>query len=283
MFKEDFRNYNQQHHYRHFQWKSGDFRYILSGKHYKPPMLFLNGLDMQEMWLHYMINFERDHRVLMIEYPTSCTTVNDLLDGIAALMKKLHIEKPIVVGASDGGLLAQLYVRRFSDNISTLILMTTVTLDSKYVEDTKKENAALFLTAMKLIPYAMLRKVMLKKVYTYFNDETAAEQAYGRSFLEFIAGDPRYKSKFIHAVKVLYDGTKQGLFRSEEFSAVQDKILILHPEKDIFIKEDQEKLSALLTPVGARVVYMTGGHLSFVCEPENYIKAIRGFLETIAL
>jgi len=26
---------------------------------------------------------------------------------------------------------------------------------------------------------------------------------------------------------------------------------------------------------------MTCGHLSFVCEPENYIKAIRGFLETI--
>lgn len=120
MFKEDFRIYNQKHHYKHFQWKGGDFRYILSDEQDKPAMIFLNGLDMQEMWLHYMIDFERDHRVLMIEYPTGCNTANDLLDGIAELLKKLHIEKLIVVGASDGGLLAQLYeaIRGFLETIA---------------------------------------------------------------------------------------------------------------------------------------------------------------------
>ena len=279
MFREDFRDYNRQHHDRHFRLQDGDFRYILSGAPEKPAMIFLNGLDMQEMWLHYMKDFERDHRVLMIEYPISCTAVNDLLDGIAALLKHLHIEKPAVVGASDGGLLAQLYVRRFPENISALVLMTTVTLDSRYVADTNRENAALFLTAMKLVPYPLLRKTLLRRVCTYFNDESDAAQAYGRSFLEFIAANPGYMAKFIHAVKVLYDAGAKEQLRSAEFSSVRDHILILHPEKDIFIRADQEKLSALLAPAGAKVLYMKGGHLSFVSEPQGYIKAIREMMQ----
>jgi pimeloyl-ACP methyl ester carboxylesterase len=59
--------------------------------------------------------------------------------------------------------------------------------------------------------------------------------------------------------------------------------LILHPEKDIFIKEDQQKLTALLADVGAETKTMRGGHLTFVSSPELYIGAIRGFLNRLQL
>ena len=58
---------------------------------------------------------------------------------------------------------------------------------------------------------------------------------------------------------------------------------ILHPEKDIFIKEDQQKLTALLADVGAETKIMRGGHLAFVSSPELYIGAIRGFLNRLQL
>lgn len=60
---------------------------------------------------------------------------------------------------------------------------------------------------------------------------------------------------------------------------MRDRILILHPEKDIFIKEDQEKLTALLAGVGAVTKHLRGGHLAFVSSPGLYIEAIRGFLD----
>ncbi len=277
-FQEEFEAYEKKHPYREFPVRGGTFRYILSGQKDRPAIVFMNGLDMQEQWLRYMTAFEKDYRVLMMEYPLSCVTADDLLDAIAALLKHLNIEKPILVGGSDGGVLAQLYVRRFPENVSALVLMTTVTVDSKYCEDTNRENPGRYLRMIKLVPYAFLKKVLLKLVKTYFNDESEEEREYGTSFLEYIAGDRRYKKKYIHAVKVVYDIAKQPKLKTEEFAGLRDRILILHPEKDIFVREDQDKLTALLVGLGAETRIIRGGHLAFVSSPDIYIEAVRDFL-----
>ena len=282
-FREEFEAYKREHPYREFPVQGGRFRYILSGESGKPAIVFLNGLGMQEAWLLYMIAFEQEYRVLMMEYPLSCATTDALLDAIVALLKELGIEKPILVGGSDGGLLAQLFVRRFHENVGALVLITTVTIDSKYCEDTNRENANRYLTKVRLIPYAILKRVLLRIVKTYFNDESDAERAYGTSFLKYIASDPAYKQKYLHAVKLVYDGAKQPKLRTEEFAGLRNRILIFHPEKDIFIKEDQQKLTALLADVGAETKTMKGGHLAFVSSPELYIGAIRGFLNRLQL
>ena len=101
------------------------------------------------------------------------------------------------------------------------------------------------------------------------------------SFLTYIASDPAYKRKYLHAVTLVYDGARQPKLRTEEFAGLESRILILHPEKDIFIKEDQEKLSALLAGVGAETKHLRGGHLAFVSSPELYIEAIRAFLNRL--
>lgn len=100
-FREEFEAYEREHPYREFPVQGGRFRYILSGENGKPAIVFLNGLGMQEAWLRYMIAFEREYRVLMMEYPLACETTDALLDDIAALLGELGIEKPILVGGSD--------------------------------------------------------------------------------------------------------------------------------------------------------------------------------------
>ena len=282
-FREEFEAYERKHPYREFPVQGGRFRFILSGESGKPAVVFLNGLGMQEAWLRYMIAFEREYRVLMMEYPLACETVDALLDAIAALLRELGIERPILVGGSDGGLLAQLFVRRFPGKVGALVLMTTVTIDSKYCEDTNRENANRYLAKVKFIPYVILKRVLLRLVKTYFNDESDAERAYGTGFLKYIAGDPAYKQKYLHAVRLVYDGAKQPKLRTEEFAGLRNRILILHPEKDIFIQDDQEKLTALLAGVGAETKTMRGGHLAFVSSPELYIGAIREFLNRVEL
>ena len=282
-FREEFEAYVREHPYQEFPVQGGRFRCILSGESGKPAIVFLNGLGMQEAWLRYMIAFEPEYRVLMMEYPLSCATTDALLNAIAALLEELGIENPILVGGSDGGLLAQLFVRRFPENVGALVLMTTVTIDSKYCEDTKRENAVRYLSKVRLIPYAILKRVLLRLVKTYFNDESEAERAYGTSFLAYIASDPAYKKKYLHAVTLVYDGARQPKLRTEEFAGLRDRILILHPEKDIFIREDQDKLTALLAGAGAETKILRGGHLAFVSSPELYIEAIREFLNRLKL
>ena len=259
------------------------FRYILSGGGDRPAIVFLNGLNMQEEWLRYVEAFEKDYRVLVIEYPNCYHANLALLDGIAGLLGKLGIEKPIIVGGSDGGMLAQLYVRRFPQNISALVLMSTVTLDSEYVAGIRRDLPMMqvMLKTFGLMPFGLMKNKLLSEVYGYFNGETEDEQAYGRSFFETIASDAGCKQKFLGAYELVADMAKQEPFRPEEFAGLGDRILILHPENDIFSGEDQQKLDALLP--AAEVRRMAGGHIAFVMRAGEYIDAIKAFLNRVQL
>ena len=282
-FQEELNEFLQSRPYREITVDGARFKYILSGEAGKQAIVFFNGLNMQEAWIRYVKAFEADYRVLMIEYPVCYRSNLALLDGIATLLAALGIDRPIIVGASDGGLLGQLYVRRFPKNIRALILMTTVTLDSSYVEDMKKKLSLMPLMkgSLRLMPYSLLKKRLLGQVYGYFTDETEEEQTYGRSFFEVIASDPYYKQKFLNAFGLVDETPKLEPFRTEEFAGLKDNILLLHPDKDIFTKEDQEKLTELLP--SAEVHSMSGGHLGFVVCAGKYIEIIRAFLKKAGL
>jgi len=115
---------------------------------------------MQEMWIKYIEAFETNYRGLLLEYPLTPKTNNKLLDLIAELLKELNINKPFIIGGSDGGMLAQLYVRRFPNNVSGIALLNTITLDSSYVEDIKKESdPKVYQFIFRLIPYYFLKKI----------------------------------------------------------------------------------------------------------------------------
>ena len=278
-FGEEWSAYLAEHPYQELTAGGAKFRYILDGAPDKRAIVFLNGLNMQEAWLRYMKAFSRDYCVLMMEYPITPRTNNELLDAIDALLEALDIHKPVIIGGSDGGALAQLYLRRFPQNISALILMTTVTIDSQYCENTRKELPLLpFIKGMfRIIPFSMMKKRLIGQVTGYFNDESEAEQAYGRSFFEQIASDPYYKKKFIHAMGLVGDLSVQEKMKPEEFLLVEGKILVLQPDKDIFTKEDQERLRSLIPHAEHHT--MRGGHLSFVVCAEDYIALIERFLK----
>lgn len=112
-------------------------RYVVSGSENKKAIVFMNGLEMQQMYMRYMEALEDEYRPLIIEYPTDTKNNDEQLSVIHSLCGKLNIKSPIIVGVSDGGMLAQLYVKKYAD-ASALILMSTITLDSEYLEPDRK-------------------------------------------------------------------------------------------------------------------------------------------------
>lgn len=82
-------------------------RYISSGPEKARTIVFMNGLEIQQMFMRYVQAFEDEYRVLMIEYPTDTKSNDEQLSVINSLLEKLNIKAPIIVGASDGGMQAQ--------------------------------------------------------------------------------------------------------------------------------------------------------------------------------
>ena len=213
-----------------------NLRYIISGEGNALTIVFMNGLEIQQMFMRYVEAFEDQYRVLMIEYPTDTKSNDEQLSVIHSLLEKLNIKNPIIVGASDGGMLAQLYVRKYKD-ICALILMATVTLDSEYLEPDRKRPwfTGVLTTALKILPWKLAGRILTGKVNTYYEGETDEEMAYGASFFQMIADDPGNKAKLIHSFKMVGKLIHEPLMKTIDFDCVRGRILLLQPENDIFL------------------------------------------------
>ena len=213
-------------------------RYQYGGRDGAPVILFFNGLEMQEMWMPYAERLGKKYRFLIYEYPFHTAGADEQIDFAAKLLKALSIEKVILIGASDGGVYAQIFAKRHPEAVLTMILTTTLTVDSDYVRDIQKERFSmpLLLLLLKLVPAKTEMNLLLKKSTGFLECEAEEDRKYGRGFYETVAPDLHYKQRFIHSFKCVYMLKDYPLFKESDFEYLRGKIQVLLPEKDIFKK-----------------------------------------------
>ena len=256
-------------------------RYQYGGRDGAPVILFFNGLEMQEMWMPYAEKLGEKYRFLIYEYPFHTAKADEQIDFAAKLLKALSIEKVILIGASDGGVYAQIFAKRHPESVLTMILTTTLTIDSDYVRDIKKErfSTPLLLALLKLVPAKTELKLLLKKSDGFLEGESKEDRKYGRGFYEVVASDLNYKRRFIHSFKCVYMLKDYPLFKESDFEYLRGKIQVLIPENDMFKKEDQKRLADLFRKLDAEILTVPGGHVAFIVQSEYYIGQMEKFLE----
>lgn len=258
-----------------------EVRYQYGGKDGAPVILFFNGLEMQEMWMPYAEKLGKEYRFLIYEYPFYTTKADEQIDFAAKLLNALSIKKVILIGASDGGVYAQIFAKRHPEFVRAMILTTTLTVDSDYIRDIKKErfSTPILLLLLKLVPAKMEMNLLLKKSTGFLECESEEDQKYGRGFYEIVASDLNYKKRFIHSFKCVYMLKDYPLFKENDFEYLRGKILILLPDKDIFKKEDQNRFADLFRKLDAEIFEVPGGHVGFIVQSERYINLMEKFLK----
>ena len=256
-------------------------RYQYGGKDGAPVILFFNGLEMQEMWMSYAEKLGTNYRFLIYEYPFHTTNADEQIDFAAKLLKALSIEKVILIGASDGGVYAQIFAKRYPETVLAMILTSTLTIDSDYVRDLQKErfSTPILLLLMKLVPAKTEMNLLLKKSNSFLECEPEEDRNYGRSFYETVASDLNYKYRFIHSFECVYMLKDYPIFKETDFESLRGKIQVLIPEKDMFKKEDQNRLVELFRKLDAEIRSVPGGHVGFVVQSDAYIGRMEQFLK----
>lgn len=229
----------------------------------------------------YAEKLGKKYRFLIYEYPFHTANADEQIDFAAKLLKALSIEKVILIGASDGGVYAQIFAKRHPESVLAMILTATLTIDSDYVRDIRKErfSTPIFLLLLKLVPAKTEMKLLLKKSTGFLECESEEERKYGRGFYEAVASDLNYKRRFIHSFKCVYMLKDYPVFKESDFEHLRGKIQVLLPEKDIFKKEDQHRLADLFGKLDAEILSVPGGHVGFIVQSEYYIDLMEKFLE----
>ena len=255
------------------------FRYLLCGGDSEKTLVFLNGgMNTLEMWMDYVDDLAKDYRVLLFDYPQELPTNQALVTGMHAFFQKLAISAPIFVGASDGGMVAQIYVQKYPGETGGLILISTGGMDEATLKSLKKKYhlAPVMLWYMKHCNYEKLKPRLIQAGMSHIRNEDKEDVAYAQDMFETIFKDYK-QEKDVHISSLLADLMNQTPVTAEDFAALKGKILLILPDQDFFSGKMQEDLIRLMHE--PKISYVSGGHLSTVLKTEDYIRTIREFLD----
>lgn len=278
-YSEELKAFKAAHRYENITVEGARFRYVLSGKEDARTLVMLNGgMNTLEMWMNYVDALASDYRILLFDYPRELKTNQELVKGMHAFFKEIGIEKPVFVGASDGGMVAQIYTQKYHSEVGGLILVSTGGMDAATIKSLKKKYflAPLMLFYMKHCNYEKLKPRLIKAGMSHLRNEDRDEVLYAQDMFETIFKDyPQEKD--VHISGLLADLMNQTPVTEADFKELEGKILLILPDQDFFSGEMQKNLIKLMH--NPEIKYVSGGHLSTVIKVDDYVKAIRSFLQ----
>lgn len=278
LYSEKLKPFAAAHPCAHITVDGAQFRYILSGNADGQTLVFLNGgMNTLKMWMDYVDVLSGDHRVLLFDYPQELRTNQALVTGMRAFFRKLGVEKPVFIGASDGGMVAQIYVQKYPLDAGGLILISTGGMDAATLKSLKRKYflAPLMLWYMKRCNYKKLKPRLIQAGMRHIRNESAAEIAYAQDMFETIFKNYK-QEKDVHISGLLADLMHQTPVTADNFAVLAGKILLILPDQDFFSGKMQDDLKKLMH--NPEVAYVSGGHLSTVLKADDYIQTIRAFL-----
>ena len=241
LYSEKLKDFQSAHKYGSTVVDGARYRYILCGKESGRTLVFLNGgMNTLEMWMDYVDTLGADARVLLFDYPQELATNQALVAGMHAFFAALGIEKPIFVGASDGGMVAQIYTQKYPNEVGGLVLVSTGGMDERTLKSLKKRCrlAPLMLWYLKHCNYEKLKPRLIKMSLSHIRNESAAEITYARDMFETIFSDYK-QEKDVHISGLLADLMNQVPVTEADFAALEGKILLILPDQDFFSAEMQ--------------------------------------------
>ncbi|MCI6021211.1 MAG: alpha/beta hydrolase [Clostridia bacterium] len=278
-YSEDLKVFAKNHTYKSINAGGGTFRYVISGKKDGLALVLLNGgMNTLEMWQGYVDALSADYQVLLFDYPQELKTNQELVRGMHEFFKVLGITKPVFVGASDGGMVSQIYTQKYRGEVGGLILISTGGMDAATLKSLKKKYflAPLMLFYMKHCNYEKLKPRLIKAGMGHIRNESEEQAAYAQDMFETIFKDYK-REKDVHISGLLADLMNQTPVTEADFRELEGKILLILPNQDFFSGEMQQNLIKLMH--NPEIKYVSGGHLSTVLKVDDYVQAIRGFLQ----
>ena len=101
-----------------------EWTYYLGGDG-TPVLLLPGGAGIASGWLDLTPALHPGYRVLAVDYPPGPTTLDELADGLIAILDAEHIDTTHVVGQSAGGMLAEILSQRAPTRVWSLALTST--------------------------------------------------------------------------------------------------------------------------------------------------------------
>jgi pimeloyl-ACP methyl ester carboxylesterase len=269
---EQLKTFRRTHPYCEIGVPGNRWRYMVCGKGEHTLLLPAGGTRLPDMYLLLVQALEPDFRIVLPTYPP-LPTMAGLVDGLAGILDAERLTQVDVLGSSFGGFVAQCFVRKHSDRVRRLILANTGAPGISPLP-----ALGLLIQLFARMPEGLVRWGTGRNWRRWFV-APPEQQTFWRGLLDELLATQLTKADLVQALAEMQDYTTNYRFSPEDLASWPGRILLIESAHDeAFSPAARAALRALYPRAQVRT-FVGGGHAVMVCQPAEYVTAVRAFLE----
>ncbi len=262
------------------------YRYYKNENSNKTVVLLTGGIGLSDLLLLHFEEFSKSYSVISFDYPIAYSSIQELVEAIAELLKKLNVTV-FLIGQSLGGFIAQILAQQHSEIVEGLILSNTGTLSAELDEKgtqcfrnmMKRIDKSLLM--IKLVPFGFvkknIKKAVLKKVtYLLSEEEKNVMSEICDEMIKTLT-----KEYEIHMTLLLKDLQKHWNMKKSDFLRFQNRVLLILSDDDFTFDESIKRALIDIMPSPKVITDIRGGHLAILLKIDKYTSSITSFINNI--
>jgi len=265
--------FRSEHPCRHINVAGVQWEYISCGNGTETLLLLTGGLRIAEAALGYIQLFEDAYRVVAPTYPP-LRTMDEVVDGVAAILDVEQVAETFVLGQSYGGAVAQVLVQRYPSRVKKVVLSGTAPL---MVARWKKVLNSVLLAVATLLPERVVMSIFRRAISSVVTVQDS-ERVFWEAYLKELFRRRLTKADILSHFQTSRDAQTKYAYTRGEKSSWSGDVLVIWGENDHLRTERCRRGMLEIYPQAQIHVIAGGGHTVAMSEPVKYAAAVKGFL-----
>ncbi len=252
------------------------WEYTVSGSGERTVLLLPGGTRRPFLLFNLVRELEKMYRVLSLTFPR-LSEMEPLVEGIASVIENEGIHRADILGISFGGFVAQCFVHKYPEKVSSLILGNTGT--------TTKENDFIRILKIKffilsILPSWLVRFLTNKISNNAITTPEAEKELYKALLKEAFHLRLVDKEDVLCHFKGLIDFFENYSFTAQDLINWKGRILIIGSDNDRRVEhESKEALKSVYLQAKIHT-FCDAGHTANISRTNEYVSLLQDFLKT---
>lgn len=252
----------------------GEWRYRVLGAGARTLLAIPGGELVNDLGFEFALAISETHTVVYPAYPRA-SSIDELTDGLRAILDAEGIDRIAILGASFGGAVAQVFVRRHPDRVSELILSNTgVPLQSL------APPVRITYWIARTMPWGLMSK-LLRKLLLKTVDQGVAGHAFWAGYLDELCSSRLTKADVLSNMLIQYDYHRRFHFAAEDLKGWQGRVLIAESDTDV-IGPRRRKALRETYPQAKVHTFHDAGHAPMFTRYDDYLRMVQDFLNSVS-
>lgn len=252
--------------------------YELHGQAKGQPIVLVAGFTGDHtFWSAITQKLAQNHQVLVFDNrgigqsdtPNSDYSVDMMADDTIALIRKLGLKKPIIVGQSMGSAITQSIGKRYGSEVSRLILVNT------FPKLNKAPEIAFDVTGQ-LLPMNLPLDLKIKSIAPWvFSNDFLSDNKNIETLITMAKNNPYPQSSIGYQRQL---GALKGFDSRAWLKEIKNPTLVIAAEEDLIAPLANAEEVARSIGSRAKLIKIPGGHASPVEQPQKVVELIEQFI-----